>query len=73
MPDGAVLFSTETEVYYSLNALGAFIWSLLPLSIDGICAAVEQQHPGVARARIHSDIVDLLKELDASSLIEWAA
>lgn len=72
MPDGAVLFSTETEVYYSMNALGAFIWTLLPRSIDDLCAAVEEQYPDVAKERIHADVVDLLKDLEASALIQWS-
>ena len=73
MPDGAVLFSTETEVYYSVNVLGAFIWTLLPRSIDDLCAAVGEQYPDVANERIHADIVDLLKELEAAALIQCSA
>jgi len=29
LPDGAVLFATETEVYYALNTVGAVVWELL--------------------------------------------
>ena len=71
MPDGAVLFSTDTEIYYSLNAIGAFIWRLLPRTVEELCAAVQEEHPDVTRTRIEEDIVALLKALEASSLIEW--
>lgn len=71
MPEGAVLFSTDTEIYYSLNAVGALIWTLLPRSIDELCLAVQEQHADVPRARIEDDVVALLKALEASSLIEW--
>ena len=70
MPDGAVLFSTETEVYYSLNALGAFIWALLPRSVDELCAAVEDEYSGATREQIQADVTELLKNLELSALIE---
>lgn len=73
MPDGAVLFSTETEVYYSLNPIGAYIWSLLPRSVDELCAAIHEEHPAVAREEIHADVLQLLTHLEESALIEWSA
>jgi hypothetical protein len=30
LPDGGVLFSTTSEVYFGVNAVGARIWELLP-------------------------------------------
>jgi hypothetical protein len=30
LPDGGVLFSTASEVYFGVNAVGARIWELLP-------------------------------------------
>ena len=30
LPEGGVLFSTETEVYFGVGLVGAQIWDLLP-------------------------------------------
>jgi hypothetical protein len=30
LPEGGVLFSTETEVYFGVGVVGARIWELLP-------------------------------------------
>jgi len=43
----AVLFSTEEEVYFGLNEVGARVWELLPPatnSLDELCAALAVQY-----------------------------
>ncbi len=72
LPDGAVLFSTETEVYYSLNPVGALIWELLPRTLDDVCTEVCARHPDVSPERVHADVSALMTELEDAGLIEWA-
>lgn len=72
LADGAVVFSTQTEVYYGLNAVGAQVWELLPptsTTFDELCDAVARQHPDVDAEVIRADIAELLRELEAHGLV----
>jgi hypothetical protein len=74
LPDGAVLFATDTEVYYSLNPVGALIWELLPqpgMSLDDLCMAVQSEYPDATPLQIRSDVIALLEDLERSGLVEW--
>lgn len=76
LPDGAVLFSPETEAYYAMNGVAALIWELLPQnthSIDALCAAVNERFPGATPAQIRDDVVELLGDLEHSGLVESLA
>ena len=58
----AVLFSTEEEVYFGLNEVGARVWELLPPatnSIDELCAALSVQYPDADPAMIRADVMEL--------------
>jgi coenzyme PQQ synthesis protein D (PqqD) len=70
--DGAVLFCSETELYFGLNSVGAIIWELLPqgATLDDLCAAVAARFPDVDRAMIAGDVADLLDELTRLELLE---
>lgn len=73
LPDGAVLFSPETEVYYAMNGVAALVWELLPQSthsIDALCAAVSERFPDATPEQIRDDVVELLGELQRSGLVE---
>ena len=73
LPDGAVLFSPETEVYYGMNSVAAAIWELLPQSggtMDMLCSAIGKRFPDALLGQIHTDVVDLLGELERSGLVE---
>ena len=51
LPDGAVLFSPETEIYYGMNSVAAAIWELLPQAggpIDMLCSAIGERFPDAA-------------------------
>lgn len=73
LPDGAVLFATDTEVYYSLNPVGTLIWELLPrvTSLDELCAAVHAEYPDATPLQVRADVVELLDDLERAGLVEW--
>jgi hypothetical protein len=73
LPDGAVLFSTETEVYYSINTVGALVWELLPsdgMTLDALCDVVREHFPGAPLAQIRGDVVELLADLERCGLVD---
>lgn len=72
MPDGAVLLSTEDEVYFALNRVGVRIWELLPpksVTLEDVCSALAAQFPEVEPSRIETDVRRLLEDLSASRLV----
>jgi hypothetical protein len=71
LDDGAVLFSTQEEVYFGVNAVGARIWELLPPSCDTfgeLCATLAVQYPGVPERQIRADAQAFLADLLQSGL-----
>jgi hypothetical protein len=74
LSDGAVLFSTKDEVYFGLNQIGAQIWELLPPStqtLTQLCAELEQRFEDVDPPSLRSDVVALLADLLANSLVVY--
>ncbi len=72
MSDGAVLFSTDNEVYFGLNSVGARIWELLPpvcATLDELCTRLSAEYPEVARSIIEADVKELLGDLAAHKLV----
>ena len=68
----AVLFSTEEEVYFGLNEVGARVWELLPPatnSLDELCAALAVQYPDADPAMIRADVMELIAELSSHRLV----
>ena len=73
VPEGAILFSTETEVYFSLNTIGVRVWRLLPpecTHMDEVVARIHSDFPDVNRETIASDVRSLLNDLDGQGLVE---
>ncbi len=73
LPDGAVLFSPSSEVYYGLNEVAALVWETLAQevnTVDGLCAAVQERFPDVERGQIDEDVVELIGELQLNGLIK---
>lgn len=69
--DGAILLSTDGEVYYGLNEVGARIWEGLEAAQDtnAICAALEDRYPGADPEQIRSDVDELVDELVREGLV----
>ena len=73
LPEGAILFCTRTEVYYSLNPIGARIWRLLPpvcANEDEIVARLSEEYPDVELGKIASDVRRLLDEFVDNGLAD---
>ena len=69
---GAVLLSTEHEVYYGLNTVGAYVWEHLPpvfQTLEELCAALSALYPDVPLESIRADIRELLHDLVANGLL----
>ena len=73
VPEGAILFCTRKEVYYSLNQLGVMIWRLLPpecTTEDEVVARVSQEYPDVTLGTISADVRRLIEDLVRNDLVE---
>ena len=71
--EGAILFCTQTEVYYALNSIGVRIWRLLPPSCvreEEIVAKLSEAFPEVNLGTISADVRRLLDELLENGLVE---
>jgi hypothetical protein len=72
MSDGAVLFSTDNEVYFGLNSVGARIWELLPpvcATFEELCTRLASEYPEVTRHVIETDVKELLSDLTTHKLV----
>lgn len=69
--DGAVLLSTDAEVYFGLNETGARIWEHLREcdTVAGLCRALEGEYPEVEPDTIRADVEELLEELAEHGLL----
>ena len=76
LPEGGVLFSTETEVYFGVGSVGARIWELLPpasKTIDELVAVLAAQYRDVSASQIRSDVEAFLHELLENGLVVFDA
>ena len=73
VPEGAVLFSTETEDYFSLNPIGVRVWRLLPPECsheDELVARLQEEYPDVSRETLTADVRRLVQDLVGHGLVE---
>ena len=69
---GAVLLSTEQEVYYGLNTVGAYIWEHLPpvfQTLQELSASLRAVYPEAAAETLRADARELLDELLVNGLV----
>ena len=71
MAEGGVLFSSESEVYFGVNPVGAIIWELLPScdTVQQLCATLSQRYSDVGPDRIYRDVMTFLTDLRANGLV----
>ena len=72
LPEGGVLFSTETEVYFGVGVVGARIWELLPpaaATLEEMVGRLATQFTDVSADKIRTDVVRFLDELLANGLV----
>ena len=76
LPEGAILFSTEREEYFSLNSVGLQVWRLLASdcsTIDEVVATIQRDYPDVSRETIAADVHELLADFGGNGLVEFTA
>lgn len=72
LPDGAVIYSSESEIYFGLNEVGACIWELLPPAchtLGDMCAELSRAHPDATSGLIRRDVMRHLDELLTNALV----
>jgi hypothetical protein len=70
---GAVLYSSEEEVYFGLNPVGVRVWELLPpvhQSLDDLCGVIAADYPDAPVDVIRADVSELLEELTRLGLVK---
>ena len=69
--DEVAILNTKNGVYYSLNPVGATIWSLIqePRSVGDVCEALVTQYD-VERDRCEHDTIAVLQQLAENELID---
>ena len=72
LPEGGVLFSTETEVYFGVGIVGARIWELLPpasRTVEEMVAILSSSYHDVPASTIRTDVERFLAELLSNGLV----
>ena len=69
--EGVALLDLRSNVYYSLNSIGAYVWELIqePTYVSKISEAVIARYD-VAPARCREDVNGLLKGLADAGLVK---
>jgi hypothetical protein len=73
--EGAVLLSTDDEVYFGLNEVGAQIWEMMAegaSTFEELRDALAARYPDVERAQIETDLKELLDELAKAGMLQDA-
>lgn len=76
LPEGGVLFSTETEVYFGVGVVGARIWELLPpatRTLEEMVAVLASKYHDVPASQIRDDVERFLSELLSNGLVAHVA
>lgn len=72
LPEGGVLFSTETEVYFGVGVVGAHIWELLPpatRTVEEMVNILVAKYHDVPANQIRVDVERFLSELLSNGLV----
>jgi hypothetical protein len=70
---GAALLDLRSGTYFSVNAVGAYVWSLLraPMAVSDIHGALTARYD-VEPDQCYADLIALLQELSDAGLIRVA-
>ena len=72
LPEGGVLFSTESEVYFGVNMVGARIWELLPpvsRTFGELNTSLLAEYSDVGADVIRADASKFLQQLLSNGLV----
>ena len=70
--EGAVLFSTASELYYGANQVAAYVWEQLQVShesFDGLCQAVAERFPDADVNLVRADVRELIEDFARHGLV----
>jgi len=73
LADGGLIFSPELEVYFSVNAVGARVWNMLPPvtdTLESLVSTLAQEYNDVTADVIRADVEELLEEFASQGLVE---
>jgi hypothetical protein len=76
LPEGGVLFSTVTEVYFGVGEVGARIWDLLPPAsntVEEMVNVLAARYRDVPASTIRADVERFLAELLSGGLVAYVA
>jgi hypothetical protein len=76
LPEGGVLFSTESEVYFGVGVVGARIWELLPpetRTVEEMVSILASKYDDVPASQIRADVERFLSELLSNGLVAHVA
>lgn len=71
LPDGAVLYCSESEIYFGVNEVGAAIWASLPPvlhTFDELLPRIIDRFPDASAETIRSDAREFVDQLVESGL-----
>jgi hypothetical protein len=72
MEDGAVLYCTESEVYFGLNPVGVRIWHVLEegaADLPRLVQEVREAYPDAPSDEVSDDVREFLRALVESDLV----
>ncbi len=66
-----MLFSSDSEVYFGVNTVGALIWELLASAqtVEELCATLSARFHDVGPDRIRHDVLSFIADLRANGLV----
>ena len=65
---GAAILDSRSNMYFALNATGAYVWNMLPARMGDIVAKLIEEY-GAERERVEADVLVLLDQLKGNQLI----
>ena len=72
LPDGAILYCAEQELYFGLNRTGACVWENLSpacTTLEEVCAVITQRFANVDAGGVRDDAKQLLARLSEHALV----
>jgi hypothetical protein len=72
--DGSVLINLQSGKVFSLNGVGAKVWTMLEegTSFDGVLDALSREY-SVPKAEVRNDLDDFIKDLAQKNLLQMTA
>lgn len=68
--DGTALLNLKSNIYYSLNEVGAFVWNEMcePITFGQLCRRTEEEF-GADCEQVKQDLAHLVSHMDGAGLV----